>query len=516
MPDLTALDSAFAFAGREWDNDIGLYYNRARWLDPQIGRFLSEDPLGFEGGETNPYRYAGNNPFMLTDSTGMSFLGDLFHDVGDFFSDTFKKVGNFVDSYVDNVAAGFKSFIRDPLGSFEYIVKHPGDALKGTLTDPLFWVSIATAYFKIPTFAANVTWGSVQTGIGLGGFQAPSLVGLGREAYSFVFGEGIHLGTPKLNFTALGFSRSYDVGSWLGGGLSGGYAAALFAAPDDAVAISGQAGSREAVVLAGYNGSSAAQDPPIGWSVEGGPEDQVAVGPALELARQYQELIYAEGAVRQDLYEFSWFTSFDTKLKRLGEILQSQKDVRNLFHDFGLDELTFNYRGYSGDEVPFANSWSEAYQGLNNLASVSYKTGWSGPRASAVSVVGPEMVFGAGVSGFLAGGVKAGVIAAAEETVGVPLPNRAIEYVTSGAVLKKGAKFFNGFRTGANQLTHQIGPFTKFSTDVPGRVPGSFTRWVKVVDMDAKTIQLYHDTFDKTGRFINRGFKVPGPVRHVQ
>jgi RHS repeat-associated protein len=54
------IDSAFAFAGREWDNDLGLYYNRARWLDARTGRFLSEDPLGFEGSDTNLYRYAGN------------------------------------------------------------------------------------------------------------------------------------------------------------------------------------------------------------------------------------------------------------------------------------------------------------------------------------------------------------------------------------------------------------------------------------------------------------------------
>jgi RHS repeat-associated protein len=98
QPDLAALDSVFAFAGREWDNDVGLYYNRARWLDPRIGRFLSEDPLGFEGGDTNLYRYAANNPFLFTDSTGLSWLSDLFDGIGDFFEDTFKQVGNFVNN----------------------------------------------------------------------------------------------------------------------------------------------------------------------------------------------------------------------------------------------------------------------------------------------------------------------------------------------------------------------------------------------------------------------------------
>lgn len=48
---LDAIDSVFGFAGREWDNEAGLSYNRARWLDPRIGRFLSEDPIGFGFGK---------------------------------------------------------------------------------------------------------------------------------------------------------------------------------------------------------------------------------------------------------------------------------------------------------------------------------------------------------------------------------------------------------------------------------------------------------------------------------
>ena len=37
-------------------------YYRARYYDPQAGRFLSEDPLGFGGNGTNFYAYAGNDP----------------------------------------------------------------------------------------------------------------------------------------------------------------------------------------------------------------------------------------------------------------------------------------------------------------------------------------------------------------------------------------------------------------------------------------------------------------------
>jgi RHS repeat-associated protein len=50
-----------AFTGREYDPETGLYYYRARYYDPKIGRFVSQDPIGFLGGN-NFYAYVENNP----------------------------------------------------------------------------------------------------------------------------------------------------------------------------------------------------------------------------------------------------------------------------------------------------------------------------------------------------------------------------------------------------------------------------------------------------------------------
>ncbi len=58
------------YAGREYDVFTGLYYNRARWYDPQANRFISQDPISFAGGDTNLYRYAGNSPDNATDPSG--------------------------------------------------------------------------------------------------------------------------------------------------------------------------------------------------------------------------------------------------------------------------------------------------------------------------------------------------------------------------------------------------------------------------------------------------------------
>lgn len=58
------------YAGREFDSFTELSYNRARWYDPSAGRFISEDPIGFAGGDANLYRYAGNSPDNATDPSG--------------------------------------------------------------------------------------------------------------------------------------------------------------------------------------------------------------------------------------------------------------------------------------------------------------------------------------------------------------------------------------------------------------------------------------------------------------
>jgi RHS repeat-associated protein len=69
------LSNELAYTGRERDPATGLYYVRARWYDPEIGRFLSEDPLGFDAGDINLYAYVGNNPLGGNDPLGQEAIG---------------------------------------------------------------------------------------------------------------------------------------------------------------------------------------------------------------------------------------------------------------------------------------------------------------------------------------------------------------------------------------------------------------------------------------------------------
>lgn len=62
--------NSLRFVGRQYDAETGLYYNRARYYDPAVGRFISEDPSGLAGG-INPYVYATNNPPNQTDPFGL-------------------------------------------------------------------------------------------------------------------------------------------------------------------------------------------------------------------------------------------------------------------------------------------------------------------------------------------------------------------------------------------------------------------------------------------------------------
>ena len=80
----SAMQSTVAHTGSFYEADLGLYNKRARWYDPEVGRFLGEDPTGHADGP-NPYLYAGNDPVNFYDPTGLcnefSPLGNVYDSI---------------------------------------------------------------------------------------------------------------------------------------------------------------------------------------------------------------------------------------------------------------------------------------------------------------------------------------------------------------------------------------------------------------------------------------------------
>ncbi|MBR0191320.1 MAG: hypothetical protein IJQ31_04555 [Thermoguttaceae bacterium] len=61
----------FGFTGKPFDIDTHLQNNINRWYDADVGRWLSNDPIGFDGNDTNLYRYIQNHPSIFCDPSGL-------------------------------------------------------------------------------------------------------------------------------------------------------------------------------------------------------------------------------------------------------------------------------------------------------------------------------------------------------------------------------------------------------------------------------------------------------------
>ena len=61
----------YGYAGARWEATSGLYQMGARWYDPELGRFIEQDPIG-EAGGLNLYAYVGSSPTLWVDPTGLA------------------------------------------------------------------------------------------------------------------------------------------------------------------------------------------------------------------------------------------------------------------------------------------------------------------------------------------------------------------------------------------------------------------------------------------------------------
>lgn len=100
-----SVDVSFGYTGRFHDSVTGVQYNLNRWYDPAVGRWISEDPIGFAGGDANLSRYVGNQSTTANDPSGlmppnMSGQEDTPWDIG--------------YDRTDSEQASFLRFMADP------------------------------------------------------------------------------------------------------------------------------------------------------------------------------------------------------------------------------------------------------------------------------------------------------------------------------------------------------------------------------------------------------------------
>ena len=78
----SAYGNRFMFTGREYLAEVNLYDYRNRVYSADLGRFLQTDPMRFDAGDVNIYRYCGNNPLNSTDLTGLINWGTTLTGIG--------------------------------------------------------------------------------------------------------------------------------------------------------------------------------------------------------------------------------------------------------------------------------------------------------------------------------------------------------------------------------------------------------------------------------------------------
>ncbi len=101
----------YMFTEKERDKETGYDYFGARYYDPQIGRWLSVDPLAHNYPSLSPYNYVANNPLIFIDPDGMGI-----YDMKGKQINASKAFGLIVDGikslYADNFKESYRNFVQ--------------------------------------------------------------------------------------------------------------------------------------------------------------------------------------------------------------------------------------------------------------------------------------------------------------------------------------------------------------------------------------------------------------------
>ena len=113
-----AAKNPYKYRGYYYDSEIGLYYLKTRYYDPNVGRFINADGYISTGQGLigyNMYAYCNNNPIMYVDPQGTSFK-EFLDEIKKQFDETKKWVEDKVDKVIDYFSFDEESVVFDDEG----------------------------------------------------------------------------------------------------------------------------------------------------------------------------------------------------------------------------------------------------------------------------------------------------------------------------------------------------------------------------------------------------------------
>ncbi|MDD4688790.1 MAG: S8 family serine peptidase [Eubacteriales bacterium] len=203
-------DNPYKYSGYEYDSETGLYYCSARYYDPQIARFISQDTLIGDPNDPlslNRYTYCFNNPLKYYDPSGHWSLS---------ISSLFDMASSYV---MNNVVSPIQDFAKSAYQAFNNYVISP----------TVKFVQQYEEEIKTGAIAAGLIVGGAALTVATGGAAAPAVALAGAIAGGAMIGAGLDMSlTMVLDYKddgAVNYPTQKYVASGLRGGIIGGLTA---------------------------------------------------------------------------------------------------------------------------------------------------------------------------------------------------------------------------------------------------------------------------------------------------
>jgi RHS repeat-associated protein len=115
----STVTSNLRFPGQYFDEETGLHYNWNRYYVSVTGRYLQSDPLGFEGEDSNLYRFVSNSPVNFIDPFGLKLCKIVLPGLGEVYLDN--TLVPLIEKWIElNAKTGIEAKFTEAFRTSEY------------------------------------------------------------------------------------------------------------------------------------------------------------------------------------------------------------------------------------------------------------------------------------------------------------------------------------------------------------------------------------------------------------